>query len=87
MRLGYASGFSPCTLTASDFIITAAAEEPSAHKGGSGSDVLDVSKVFAETDTVVGTNMFDNSITFVDPMAFADSGLERWGQVYQSALI
>jgi hypothetical protein len=48
--------------------------------------VLDVSKAFAN-DNVVGTDIPDNSITFVDPMSFTDHGLERWGQVYQGPFI
>jgi serralysin len=63
-------------LTASDFIITASAEEPSAPKGSSGSDVMDVSKVFAN-DNVVSADVFDGGTIFTDQIIFADSGLER----------
>jgi serralysin len=70
------------TLTASDFIITAAAEEPSTPKDSSADvlDVMDVSKVFAN-DNVVSADVFDGGILFTDQIIFADSGLERWGQV------
>jgi hypothetical protein len=75
-------------LTASDFIITAAAEEPSTPKGSNPDvlDVVDVSKVFAN-DNVVSADVFDGGILFTDQIIFADSGLERWGQVYQPPFV
>jgi Ca2+-binding RTX toxin-like protein len=74
-------------LTASDFVITGsapAAETPSAKDNSA--DVLDVSKVFADA-TVVGADALDNGLTFVDPMSFTDSGLERWQPIYNGQFI
>jgi Ca2+-binding RTX toxin-like protein len=73
-------------LTASDFIITASAEEPVAPKGGLGGDVMDVAKVFAN-DNVLSADVFDGGTIFTDQIIFADSGLERWGQVYQTPFV
>jgi Ca2+-binding RTX toxin-like protein len=73
-------------LTASDFIITASAEEPTAPKGSAGSDVMDAAKVFAN-DNVLSADVFDGGTIFTDQIIFADSGLERWGQVYQTPFV
>jgi hypothetical protein len=58
-------------LTASDFIITASAEEPSAPKGSAG-DVLDVSKAFA-VDLPSGSE----GLAMIDQMLFPDQMLDR----------